>query len=684
MRKLIISFFLFTTLAFGQASPISPTTPVANQGATVQFTDSDTGTWSCPGCAGSINSGTGLYTAPASVTNQQSAGGMQLLPNNHIFNVRVDSLPVCSGVSTGCAGVSATLLNSSNAGTKGLNYLGSFPLNYANGSTPTVNILFYYTPSNNAAFQIPAYPAAKIENGWINATRWVPGMVEYCEMGADHHLLVMDTTDGTMQEMYQYYPPGCNGDLSTTNSQSGLRYSNSSYLLPPNGAGQGTTDAAGLQLWPLTLRLQEVEQAIAASGTIKHALRFTLNNGFVAPNTYIWPATTPNSSYSGLNLFGERVRLKASYNISGFSSIAQILLTQQKQYGMVIADGGTGWQPTIEDTRWPLSIALAFNEIQNANIAPSNYEVVDESSLIISSASGEANTGREKVIFTRTSDSATATVDIVLRGVAVNLPQDIYNIQAGTSAQQLTAYVNIGSVTWSMSPSVGSLTSGGLYTPPATSSSIQATTVTATSSTNGAVAAQMSLRVFPQTSMYIKTCATGSAPCTNYTDSNGKAWLAGEYGGGDANRDYGTLEQFYSYDNGGSWSGTDIVLYELPIHSGNDIRYDFVVPNGTYQVDLKVANNFQGAFGVVILPELNGVQYNSGNALKIYDLAGGNNQPYDVTMNTTVSDNHLSCVIRAAYITGGTTEGPWVSALSIIQTGSGGGGGQGVHTGMLP
>jgi hypothetical protein len=48
--------------------------------------------------------------------------------------------------------------------------------------------------------------------------------------------------------------------------------------------------------------------------------------------SHIWPATT-FATDGGTILFGSRFRLKSTFNISGYSRIAQILLTQLKQYG---------------------------------------------------------------------------------------------------------------------------------------------------------------------------------------------------------------------------------------------------------------------------------------------------------------------------------------------------------------
>src|SRR5437773_3202403 len=129
---------------------ITPTTPPAvNAGSTLKFTANVAVTWSCPGCAGTIDAD-GTYHAPQSVASQQSYGGFQVLPNNHILNTRIDSLPVNSNSPACIAG----------AGTIPVNYDPEFPINYVNGSTPTQNMVFFYTSGNNGSFQIPPYPTA--------------------------------------------------------------------------------------------------------------------------------------------------------------------------------------------------------------------------------------------------------------------------------------------------------------------------------------------------------------------------------------------------------------------------------------------------------------------------------------------------------------------------------------------
>src|SRR5580698_1848029 len=47
-----------------------------------------------PGSVGSIDPNTGVYAAPPHIAPIQSYAGCQVHPNNHIFNTRIDQLPV--------------------------------------------------------------------------------------------------------------------------------------------------------------------------------------------------------------------------------------------------------------------------------------------------------------------------------------------------------------------------------------------------------------------------------------------------------------------------------------------------------------------------------------------------------------------------------------------------------------
>ena len=67
------------------------------------------------------------------------------------------------------------------------------------------------------------------------------------------------------------------------------------------------------------------------------------------------PATHYASSNTNANLppMGLRVRLKASYNISGFTGEARVVLNALRKYGMMVADNGSNWYITgVTDSRW--------------------------------------------------------------------------------------------------------------------------------------------------------------------------------------------------------------------------------------------------------------------------------------------------------------------------------------------
>ena len=165
-HRIVFPLLLFSGISASAQVVITPSTPpVVNAGQTTTFTatvvEGGGVTWSCPGCAGSINPSTGVYTAPSVVHSNQSYGGYQILPNDHIFNTRIDSLSVDSHSAAWIAG----------AGSVPFSYQFSFPVNYFNGSTPAQSMLFDASPQNNGTFQFPVYPGgpstfARQESGW--------------------------------------------------------------------------------------------------------------------------------------------------------------------------------------------------------------------------------------------------------------------------------------------------------------------------------------------------------------------------------------------------------------------------------------------------------------------------------------------------------------------------------------
>ena len=90
------------------------------------------------------------------------------------------------------------------------------------------------------------------------------------------------------------------------------------------------------------------------SGPIDHALRFT-GVARTQARPSIHPATHFASSSDDPDLppMGLRLRLKAGYDISGFTGAARVILVALKRYGMIVADNGSSWFLTgASDPRW--------------------------------------------------------------------------------------------------------------------------------------------------------------------------------------------------------------------------------------------------------------------------------------------------------------------------------------------
>jgi len=108
-----------------------------------------------------------------------------------------------------------------------------------------------------------------------------------------------------------------------------------------------SVDAAGLSVFAGLARYDEV-----AAGAIHHALRFTVPQ---SQKAFTPPASHWASSLTSTNAppMGMRMRLKAGFDISGFSKQNQVILTALKKYGMILADNGSAMYISgAPDDRW--------------------------------------------------------------------------------------------------------------------------------------------------------------------------------------------------------------------------------------------------------------------------------------------------------------------------------------------
>jgi len=178
----------------------------------------------------------------------------------------------------------------------------------------------------------------------------------------DSHVISVDKDNGILYELYNASLAGDHWEAS-----SGAIFNLNSNKLRPRG--WTSADAAGLPIFAGLVRYEEV-----LKGTIDHAIRFTLQSSNVKP-AFIYPARHKvNSSGGQYSLpFGSRIRLKAGFNISGYSQTNQIILKAMKKYGLMLADIGSNMYISgATDERWNNDDLHKLG-----NITANSFEVVD-------------------------------------------------------------------------------------------------------------------------------------------------------------------------------------------------------------------------------------------------------------------------------------------------------------------
>lgn len=300
-----------------------------------------------------------LPASAASLPDSGVVGGVEIFPPDHAWNVRVDSLPVDPGSDAFVAtiGTNAYLHPDFGSGfwPEGSRKKIGIPVNVVTNGTRKVKVKFRYAAeSDRVKYPIPARP--KIE------------------AGTDHHMLIVNTDEQVLYELYRVRKDA-NGRW---HAGSGAVWNLSDYRL--RTAGWTSADAAGLPILPGLVRYSEV-----ASGEITHAIRFT------APETrsaFVWPARHEASDLAAARYppMGQRFRLKAGFDISGYPAEDQVILTALKRYGMILADNGAPWFiGGSPDPRWNNDNLHLLQQVHG-----SDFEAVNCSSLVIDPDSGKA------------------------------------------------------------------------------------------------------------------------------------------------------------------------------------------------------------------------------------------------------------------------------------------------------
>lgn len=306
-----------------------------------------------------------LFNLPAAsqpTAAPPTIGGCTILPADNIWNTPVDTLPLDPNSARYIASIGAQtgMHPDFGAGLWDGHPIG-IPFAVVPAGQPKVAITFtdYGDESDPGPYPIPN--SAPIEGG--------------ADSDGDRHVLVVDSGDCTLYELYSAYPQRD----GSWEAASGAVYPLRSQALRPEG--WTSADAAGLPILPGLVRYDEV-----AAGEINHALRFTVAH---SRRAFVWPARHYASSLTGAEYppMGQRFRLRADFNLTGFAPDVQVILRALQNYGMIVADNGSNWYLSgAPDERWDNDTLVD----QLRRVKGSDFEAVDVSTLQLTPDSGQA------------------------------------------------------------------------------------------------------------------------------------------------------------------------------------------------------------------------------------------------------------------------------------------------------
>ena len=290
-----------------------------------------------------------------------SIGGCALFPANSVFNTKIVALPTDVR--------SADYVNSIGANTPlhpdfGTVYNGG-PIGIPFIAVPTAQplvLVVFDEPDESDPGPYPIPPDAPIE------------------FGSDRHVLVVHSGPCKLYEMGVSMKQDNGSNVSWTAFSGAVWDLNSNALRPDTWT---SADAAGLPMLPLLVRYDDVQ-----TGQINHAVRFTAG---ITRRAYVWPGRHYASSNTQANRppLGQRFRLKALVNVEAMSisAEAKVIFRALQEYGMFLADNGSNWYISgAPDSRWnDEELVSAFDQLKG-----SDFEAVDESSLMVNKDSGEA------------------------------------------------------------------------------------------------------------------------------------------------------------------------------------------------------------------------------------------------------------------------------------------------------
>lgn len=262
---------------------------------------------------------------------------LTVFPADNPWNQRVDTWPVHPDSDAMIASIGAD---------KPLRYNPDMGFVLIPPGQPRVEVKLVGYPNESDPGPYPVPDNTPIE-GWPAAfTQQSPARTPTLEEvqrhgSGDRHGIVVDPVAGMLYEFFNLRRT----DAGWQAAQASIFDLKSNKLRP---AGWTSADAAGLPIFPAVVRYDELQR-----GSIHHALRVTVRKtrrAYVSPAThYASPHTNPE--YPRM---GERIRLKAAFELTGFSPAVRTILSALKTHGMFVADNGIEWAISVApDPRIP-------------------------------------------------------------------------------------------------------------------------------------------------------------------------------------------------------------------------------------------------------------------------------------------------------------------------------------------
>jgi hypothetical protein len=278
-----------------------------------------------------------------------------LFPADSVFNADISKLPVNAQSATWMSNMTQNANLHPDLGTFAQWY--GIPINVAPPPTSGVTPTFQYDPeSDHPTEGYPIDQSTFIEGG--------PG----APSGSDRHALVVNANLCKLYEIFNLQ--------NFTNGQkpqagSGAVWNLSSNAMRP--IGWTSADAAGLPITPLLLRPDEI-----LAGSVAHAIRFTTH----CTHGYIWPGSH-NAGLCDATFppMGARFRLRASFDISGFSANTQVVLRAFQRYGFLLADNGADWYFGGSTDNWWGTAAGNTVVSELKTVPAAQFDAIDESGL---------------------------------------------------------------------------------------------------------------------------------------------------------------------------------------------------------------------------------------------------------------------------------------------------------------